>query len=54
MTPEALEQFKEWCGVDFDLHKIRVHYLDQGVNKKWMPMDEEVSKGKTNEKEKMD
>ena len=39
MTEEALEQFREWCGVDFDLHKIREHYLDMGVDPGWMPMD---------------
>jgi hypothetical protein len=39
MTPEALEQFREWCGVDFDLNKIRQHYLHLGVDPKWMPMD---------------
>jgi hypothetical protein len=39
MTQEALVQFREWCGVDFDLHRIRRHYLDQGVDPGWMPMD---------------
>ena len=39
MTPEALEQFREWCGVDFDLNRIRQHYLHLGVDPKWMPMD---------------
>jgi hypothetical protein len=39
MTQEALEQFREWCGVDFDLYRIRRHYLDLGVDPKWMPMD---------------
>ncbi len=39
MTPEALAQFREWCGVDFDLYKIREHYLDLGVDPKWMPME---------------
>jgi hypothetical protein len=37
MTQEALAQFREWCGVDFDLHKIREHYLDLGVDPGWMP-----------------
>jgi hypothetical protein len=39
MTPEALEQFRQWCGVDFDLNRIRGHYLALGVNPKWMPME---------------
>lgn len=39
MTEEALEQFREWCGVDFDLHRIQRHYLDLGVDPRWMPMD---------------
>ena len=39
MTQEALAQFREWCGVDFDPHRIRRHYLDLGVDPKWMPME---------------
>ena len=39
VTREALEQFRWWCGVDFDLHRIRRHYLDLGADPKWMPMD---------------
>lgn len=39
MTQEALAQFREWCGVDFDLYRIRRHYLDLGVDSKWMPME---------------
>jgi len=39
MTKEALDQFREWCGVDFDLHTIRRRYLDLGVDPRWMPMD---------------
>jgi hypothetical protein len=39
MTEEALAQFREWCGVDFDLRKIRHHYLQLGVDPEWMPMD---------------
>jgi hypothetical protein len=39
MTEEALAQFREWCGVDFDLHRIRRHYLDLGVDPKWLPME---------------
>jgi len=39
MTKEALEQFREWCGVDFDLRKIRLHYLELGVDPACMPMD---------------
>ncbi len=38
MTPGVLKQFKEWCGVDFDLNKVRAHYIDRGVDKEWMPM----------------
>jgi len=38
MTQEALAQFREWCGVDFDLYRIRRHYLDLGVHPKWMPI----------------
>ncbi len=41
MTPQILEQFREWCGVDFDLNRIRRHYLALGVNPKWMPMEPE-------------
>ena len=44
MTQEALAQFREWCGVDFDLHRIRERYLDLGVDPGWMPM-EPASKG---------
>jgi hypothetical protein len=39
MTSEILEQFQEWCGVDFDLQKIRLHYLQLGVDPECMPMD---------------
>ncbi len=39
ITPEALEQFRKWCGVDFDLHRIRRHYLELGADPAWLPMD---------------
>ncbi len=39
MTPEAVAQFRKWCGVDFDLNKIREHYLALGADPKWMPME---------------
>ena len=38
MTPEILKQFRQWCGVDFDLNRIRRHYLALGVDPKWMPL----------------
>lgn len=41
MTSEVLKQFREWCGVDFDLNRIRLHYLALGVNPEWMPTDPE-------------
>ena len=39
MTEEVLEQLRDWCGVDFDLRKIRLHYLELGVDPESMPMD---------------
>ncbi len=39
MTPKALEQLREWCGVDFDASRVRRHYLDLGVDPQCMPMD---------------
>ena len=39
MTPDALAQFREWCGVDFDLNRIRAHYLGLGAAPQWMPME---------------
>ncbi len=39
LVPEALGQFKRWCGVDFDLRRIRAHYVDLGVDPLWMPME---------------
>lgn len=41
MTEEALRQFRDWCGVDFDLHRIRRRYLGLGVDPEWMPMGSE-------------
>ncbi len=44
MTDEALDQFREWCGVDFDPERIRHHYLDLGVDPDWLPTAGEVKR----------
>ena len=39
LTPEALVQFRAWCGVNFDLERIRKHYIELGIDPGWMPTD---------------
>lgn len=46
VTREALRQLREWCGVDFDLQRIRKNYLDLGVAPEWMPSSRQARSGR--------